>query len=196
LSHVAADEVAAALERALAVDPAERYPSAADLVDALAPPLRTVRTTAGSRRRGAPVSPPLLPLEPDESGHGPESRGQGPEARDQAANPAADGGSGAESGSESAAAAPAAASEPPRAAAGAGGGAAGGQWAGARGPGARGQGRVGDSRRRPRVECRERVGECCSGASVGIGTSACRCRGAVSCRGARPGVITDRTCGA
>lgn len=115
LSHVAADEVAAALERALAVDPAERYPSAADLVDALAPPLRTVRTTAGSRRRGAPVSPPLLPLEPDESGHGPESRGQGPEARDQSANPAADRGSSAESESESAAAAPASASEPPRA---------------------------------------------------------------------------------
>ncbi len=66
LSHVAADEIGAALERALSVDPAERYPSAADLVDALAPPLKTVRRTPPpARRRGAKDATPavLLPLE-------------------------------------------------------------------------------------------------------------------------------------
>ncbi len=86
LSHVAADEIATALERALAVDPAERYPSAADLVDALAPALRTVRRTPGARRKGAPVvAGPLLPLESDQ-GAGAEQRPgaeQGPVARDQ-----------------------------------------------------------------------------------------------------------------
>src|SRR5690606_23271681 len=88
-----ADEIAAALERALAVDPAERYPSAADLVDALAPALRTVRRTPATRRKGAPVvAAPTLPLGtegPDVSdqgpvrGQGPVARGQEPEARDQ-----------------------------------------------------------------------------------------------------------------
>lgn len=56
LTHVAAEDIAEALARALAADPAARYPSAADLVDALAPSL-------GARR--TPVPPPRKRTRPE-----------------------------------------------------------------------------------------------------------------------------------
>ena len=63
LSHVAADEIAAALERALAADPADRYPSAVDLVDALAPALKTARRTPPRTRKSRADAPATLPLD-------------------------------------------------------------------------------------------------------------------------------------
>jgi hypothetical protein len=59
LSGPAAERVADVLARALDQDPAARYPSAADLVDALAPLLPNGRP---GRKRAKPVSEPTVPL--------------------------------------------------------------------------------------------------------------------------------------
>lgn len=63
LSPAAADQVGGALERALDPDPSVRYPSAADLVDALAPHLAPARRPARKRTRPPEEAVAALPLE-------------------------------------------------------------------------------------------------------------------------------------
>ena len=61
MSPAVADQLNEVLARALAEDPSERYPSAADLVDALAPLLPTGRRS--TRKKTRPTADLPLPLE-------------------------------------------------------------------------------------------------------------------------------------
>ena len=61
MSPAVADELNEVLARALAEDPSDRYPSAADLVDALAPLLPTSRRS--TRKKTRPTADLPLPLD-------------------------------------------------------------------------------------------------------------------------------------